>query len=350
MIGEQTIYESCLTIDTEELQAAHPKLHHYTDLGGLNGIVGTNTIRATHFGDLNDSTEARLLKEPLVDAVTVRFKKRLIAKHRVSLRIRRDIEKSGGIDEVARTTARHFINALYDVTIDRPGELSFAEPYIASFCTHAANSYEERHGLLSQWRGYGGDGGFCLVLDTRRLAEMLGREFDSHYYLHSSLAAAIYADETVSVDASFPTLLDCCDYFLAESLEGNSARKAIEDGFVPFVEGATRFKHQGFREESEIRIVAVPGTAYVAERVRKEYPDQFKPPPIKPVRTSQHSKPKRFISLFEGLNEPLPILRVIVGPSTHQSTNVERAIAIVGGIIPVVPSDTPFIGQGKPRA
>jgi hypothetical protein len=42
----------------------------------------------------------------------------------------------------------------------------------------------------------------------------------------------------------------------------------------------------------------------------------------------------------------LPILHLIVGPSTHQSANIERATANIGSQIPDATSDTPFIGQG----
>ena len=33
------------------------KIYHYTDLNGLLGIVGSNSLWATHFSFLNDSNE-----------------------------------------------------------------------------------------------------------------------------------------------------------------------------------------------------------------------------------------------------------------------------------------------------
>jgi hypothetical protein len=51
-----------LEISSVEFQAAHPELHHYTNAGGLEGIIKSNTIRATHFCDLNDSSEVTHLR------------------------------------------------------------------------------------------------------------------------------------------------------------------------------------------------------------------------------------------------------------------------------------------------
>jgi hypothetical protein len=56
------IQEAVLTIADERIVLDHPELHHYTTEVGLKGIVGSNCIRATHFADLNDATEVKLLR------------------------------------------------------------------------------------------------------------------------------------------------------------------------------------------------------------------------------------------------------------------------------------------------
>ncbi len=65
--------ETQLTIADKEFLSSHPELHHYTTFAGLEGIVRSNTIWASHFSDLNDATEVILLREPLVRALTENF-------------------------------------------------------------------------------------------------------------------------------------------------------------------------------------------------------------------------------------------------------------------------------------
>ena len=52
--------ETQLTIADLEFLSTHPELHHYTTFAGLEGIVRSNTIWASHFSDLNDATEVIL--------------------------------------------------------------------------------------------------------------------------------------------------------------------------------------------------------------------------------------------------------------------------------------------------
>jgi hypothetical protein len=55
----------------------------------------------------------------------------------------------------------------------------------------------------------------------------------------------------------FPDLLRVLDGLLVTALD--QIYEAAEEAFFPFVAGATSYKHQGFKEESEVRIVAIPG-------------------------------------------------------------------------------------------
>ncbi len=120
---------------------------------------------------------------------------------------------------------------------------------------------------MSQWRGYGGDGGFCIVFDTVKLSELLWHEFDSHYWLHLNISSVYYALSTASIEEIFPKVIERCGYFVAEILE-NRVPPPMDDGFVPFVAGATLFKHHGFSEEREVRIVAIPGSDEVQKQCK----------------------------------------------------------------------------------
>jgi hypothetical protein len=339
--------DTTLTIVDRSVLTEHPELHHYTTYGGLTGIHKTNTLWATHFSHLNDATEVVHLQAPLLETVVARFTQILNERTQISksasdfdVRLAASLAEPGGAERVARAAAMDIVQGLYKFTFQNEGAFSFAEPFIASFCSHSSDRvYERENGLLSQWRGYGRDGGFCIVFDTAALAGMLGREFDAHYWIHMNLAAVHYAIDGISVAEVFPQLLDRCGVFFSGILDGKIP-EAPDDGFEPFVAGATLFKHQGFREEREVRIVAVPGSGEVMERVQAEHKD-FHPAPLKTLHATDNGR--RYVALFDSLGEQLPIKRIIVGPSRDQDFSYVRARELVGENVPVVRSLTPFL-------
>ena len=178
------------------------------------------------------------------------------------------------------------------------------------------------------------------MFDTAKLAERFGREFDTHYYVHISLARVVYADEKVKVEDLFPVLLERNEEFLNVVLDRGDGLLNLQDGFGPFIAGVTSYKHQGFREEREIRAVSIPASQQVADQVLAENPG-VSLKPIKQPLVDERGRP--FISLFSDLDGKLPIKRIIVGPSVHQAENAERARALVGDAIPIELSKTPYI-------
>jgi hypothetical protein len=95
---------------------------------------------------------------------------------------------SGGPEKLASD----LVNSLYASTFEQRDGYGPVEPFVASFCTHAADQpYEQENGLLSQWRGYSGGDGYCLVFDAEALANLLGDEFDRSYWLHMSISEVI---------------------------------------------------------------------------------------------------------------------------------------------------------------
>jgi hypothetical protein len=205
-----------LTIADPQFLASHPELHHYTTLPGLEGIIRSNSLWASHFLDLNDRTEVTLFREPLLRAVIESFADVIKTKAPANLYIQQAIRVNGGIEGFAERVAKDFVEALYKVTFESTGSFSFAEPFICSFCSHANDQpYEKEHGLLSQWRGYGAGGGYCIVFDTVKLSKLLGLEFDSHYWIHLQMAPVHYALSTAVVRELFPVVIERCDYFMA---------------------------------------------------------------------------------------------------------------------------------------
>lgn len=116
-------------------------------------------------------------------------------------------------------------------------------------------------------------------------------------------------------------------------------------GFGPFIAGATLLKHQSFKEECEVRIVASPATQNFFNLLAQEEKEFDESRPLKKIlHRQQNDIFIPYIALFDGINEDLPIRRVIIGPSRHQENNHKKAEELLGKRVEVRRSATPFIG------
>ncbi len=324
----------------EALIKSDPELHHYTTRSGLQGICKTNSLWATHFSNLSDSSEIVLLKKPLEAALVTLFKPLIIERQRESFEVRRHVANKGGLEFVARELAQSSVEAHY-ITAITGGKIGpLAEPFICSLCSHANDHpYEQENGLLSQWRGYGGEGRYAIVFDTRQLDLFLAREWRAHFWARLSIERVVYFDGPEILEKEFPDILTASTAFMAKVLNGESGSNI--DLFGPFSKAATLMKHRGFREEREVRIVAMPQSEPALADRGREY-ELLGRPPIKEVH--RQSKSKKYVALFESLNATLPIKRIIVGPGANQKEDHEFARSVVADRVPIVNSETPFIG------
>jgi Protein of unknown function (DUF2971) len=315
---------------------SYPELHHYTNFAGISGILESQTIWATHFCYLNDSREVSLLRDPLTVALKRRFLRALVDRQRASLRLQMFLRKHGGALRVAEGDADRLVQILYEKIFDG----GLAVPFIASFCSHVNDqSYEKENGLLSQWRGYGKDGGFCIVFDTAAFVAILEAEFNAYNWIRLRIAPVRYAYDDIEVDTLFPELVERCEAFFIRPLE-NKHPLVDQAGLASFFMSACPlFKHQGFHEEREVRIVAIPG----AKDVLRSHPEYDVSERWKTTHVRGDANIP-YLKLNDHCNKgALPIKRVIVGPSQTQAGNLKRARNIIGDI-PVIPSATPFTG------
>jgi hypothetical protein len=65
-------------------------------------------------------------------------------------------------------------------------------------------------------------------------------------------------------------------------------------------------------------------------------------PPIKEVHVLSNSK--KYVALFDSPSATLPITRIIMGPGANQKEDYEFVWSVVSHRIPIVISETPFIG------
>lgn len=185
-------------------------IYHYTDIGGLIGILNSGSIWATHVSKLNDSSEY-IHGVKLVREFTAK------SKNRDSKKL---IEK-----------------ALEQFTTK--------DTYIACYST-------ERD-LLSQWRAYSTPSiGYSLGLATDGMATLDGKM--------PLLEPVIYDDDVA--EKVILSLLDAIDRFLNENDFGE-----VEVGYLlGTLEAnlnltACMIKNHKFREESEFRHIYQPGVS-----------------------------------------------------------------------------------------
>ena len=138
----------------------------------------------------------------------------------------------------------------------------------------------------------------------------------------------------------FDPLLDEADLLLSALL----ANEGPPETFLAyFLSAAPLLKHQGFIEESEARIVAIPGTQHDYDAVVAEYGDSISLPLKNICQRTDTRGLRQYVVLFENLNLSLPIKRVIVGPSRDQDKNFNKARHLLGDQVELVRSQTPFL-------
>jgi hypothetical protein len=192
---------------TDDVTKRHPFLYHYTSEAGFRGIVESNALWATYFGDLNDAKEIHELRVPLVEELTTWFVPLIKDFRKSGFRADQTVSKAGGNIQAATKIARSWVNALYRTTFEGDESVRQGLCCIASFCSHEGDQpYERGHGLLSQWRGYGGAGGYCIVFDTAKLQKLLEVERRNNFYLFTNLLPAFYFMEKSPVTTLFSDL------------------------------------------------------------------------------------------------------------------------------------------------
>jgi len=201
-------------------------LHYYTTAGGLEGIIRSQRLHASHASYLNDATELTYARSVIQDVLR---EESVQARGEASRRFLRDWQ------------------TLLESTPTEP------DVWVVCFCTE--------EDLLSQWRGYAGStGGYAVGFYTPSWLEgsttpvvlrriIYDREQQEHW-IRSLIGPIIQRLDDLGSDAgpktavaSVPGTLDLCQEAVSECL------------FC--------FKHSKFEEEHEWRIVY--GTATVAQ-------------------------------------------------------------------------------------
>ena len=217
-----------------------PTLYHYTDIYGVEGIIGSEKLRATDIRFMNDVSEQRF-GDSLLD---------------------RAFGECASELESEADSGDPLIVAAVDSLADLYGSArSFRGDYSPLAAEYFAVCFSESQDQLSQWRAYAREG-YCLAFDTAELFNYLrytpntGTSADSP--LASDMRRVSYGDSGL---AELKTLVrDRAIAAAAEDIDlglvGTSSRTGHRNDWgMRLAVEAIFHKDAAFAEEREVRVL-----------------------------------------------------------------------------------------------
>jgi hypothetical protein len=277
-------------------------LYHYTTASGLDGILGLS--RSVPQVSLDDYSNPAKVQEA-IDALHVRE----VALHAGSLLHMNDASEleyawRAAINRLAYHAdnmgpqARRWLDELRRYLTS---PMLRRDPDYERELVYCSLSFAADENSLSQWRAYGGSGGFAVKFDAHALQRFFGeRQWD--------LREVVYLDSDTSSTTSWPTEADSVLQELATNLEVDGGE--VQEGliwnrilrFLPLI------KHPDFSEEREWR-------AFPVERG-----GALRFPSIEPSESPLICYKLRGRVVVPYLRIPLPsstLAGVVVGPQPH---------------------------------
>jgi len=226
-------------------------LFHYTSAKGLIGIFDTNEIWSTAYYCANDESELAAGKGILAPLFRSSTQKLIEANDSLV-----DTFAQRGVD--IREYADHFEQQITGMA------LSSLCAYITCFCKPTGKE-DFHHGLLSQWRGYGSDGGYALHFSRKKLLAAIERSNksdglayelqDVYYTAENPMKAEVLSHKEAFVSEYMSFLEE-----LSEPLDVN--KRTMRNPIVGLLDGALESfldylihtKNGHFGEERECRL------------------------------------------------------------------------------------------------
>jgi hypothetical protein len=319
---------------------AYNKLYHYTTWEGLIGILDSQSLWATNYRFVNDCSELVLFRDKLISVVHPYASETVKMIIHQFPHVNDIVNEKGGIEEVIHHEAKALVDAQYSALGN--------EIYILSFCGQHSSRKINDNGLLSQWRGYGSGGGAAVVFDTKKLEEILDFETSRFEYSVIYLADIVYSDddrkfrEELSQDLS--VIADVMKQFFDFDTFCNRKFVDASKAFHPFVRCISRYKHYGFSEENEVRVIALP-TVIDDELERRANADGVRLRPEKDVKFhKRNGQNVPYIDLFDSSDIQLPIDKIIIGPHVEKEARAEVIRAKLSNTdIEITCSDIPYV-------
>lgn len=323
----------------------YPELLHYTTNDGLIGILASGCLWASHASHLNDAEELSHFFDARLYDIAQEVIAHLYGQVPDSPRKQEVLRKGGGLKTIVRTDALNVTRLLKSATI------GFHDPYILSLSA-PSDVRIARSGLLSQWRGYGVDGGYALVLDTKGLDELLQLEGQRHLYQFAQWGDVYYYGLNHLQQPSSEEI----DEYEATVRKGVLAivegrhPETVPDLYNAITSLSCLYKHWGFAEEQEVRVIAIPTSTDITASSSAAGETKT---PRQPKTFTRGNLSVPYIELLANLDPSesptrLPIKRVIVGPHRDKQSRVERIqrlMAEYGYDVEVTHSEIPYLGR-----
>jgi hypothetical protein len=241
------------SLPTYSEEARNDALFHYTNGNGLLGILSKNELWSTAYYCVNDESELSVGKGVLTRMFSLKTHEMIAARDpRVKIFFDR------GVD-ILKDYAQNFERSILGTALS---ELCV---YISCFCK--ANGKEDfLHGLLSQWRGYGSDGGYALQFSRSKLQARVDQAYkqedlscelqDIYYSPQNPLRKEVEKRSTYYVDA----YMDHLDRLVNwngkfENTTEPSPISNLKDGSLEaLLDYFINTKSEHFREENECRL------------------------------------------------------------------------------------------------
>jgi len=334
----------------DERQLLVNNLWHYTTLEGLSGILESQRLWATDYRHLNDSSELEharsILEAELFQRVIPVVKKM----YNENVEVKKNVDRNGGVEHVAKEETQDTIDILWTALM-KMGPL-FTVPCISSFClVEINNQYIQRDGLLSQWRGYGVDGGYAVVFNFSEMLGCFKKECEDFRYAISGSGDVCYECDNLNKQHDLFNHLNRITTFASKfysfRVYGTDKPQPDEHDLESLAHCLARFKHRGFEEEREYRFFIF---AFDDEKaVKKSAPLEENDKPLKKIQNRLcRGTSVPYVKLFETVQR-LPIEKIVAGPHKDKEKRVESLNIYLKGKglsgIKVDCSEIPYIGH-----
>ncbi len=305
------------------------------------GILKSQNLRATHYRHLNDSTEMGVVSSQIIfkfyDELSNFFQSNPVQFKKLNHTL---------LDQYANRQAK----TMYQVAIDQLDAMS--PVFMCSLCRHTSED-AWRSGVLSQWRGYGSVGGYCIVFDEAEMLKLFDKLEDRKKFSSLQHKLIQYIETEQEIDLvrldglatdlyknkfnSFCTTgtTDHSDLNLVP-FEGSSSVDRVDQLLHMALEDLPFYKDASFREEQEYRVAAAALTQTTAS------PEGILPPYHFAIRGNELVP---FVYLFGDSNR-LPLKRIIVGPGGNGMRRVHGVGQLVRSLgigCDVFQSNIPYV-------
>ena len=232
-------------------------LFHYTTANGLLGILRNNEIWSTAYYCANDESELGVGKGVLTPLFLSKTHEMIRAAHpQVRTFSKRGVDIRHYADQFEQRIVGHALSLLC--------------VYITCFCK-PINTEDFTHGLLSQWRGYGVDGGYALQFSRKKLEAAVERTYKTDSLNYDLLDVHYTPDNPLKVEvlkhshaytSAFLNFLDELENFDFNKTTMQSPIANLPGGpLESLLNFLVHTKSQHFVEERECRLSLVEPVA-----------------------------------------------------------------------------------------